>query len=76
LGVFAYRGGLRRLRDALRKCFEEGSVQLKLWQVSAVVHDGSSEFEELCEQLDIPVPLFICAPMVRYSKYFLIILFI
>ncbi|CAK5035153.1 unnamed protein product [Meloidogyne enterolobii] len=54
LGVFAYRGGLRRLRDALRKCFEEGSVQLKLWQVSAVVHDGSSEFEELCEQLDIP----------------------
>uniref|UniRef100_A0A914KKT5 Uncharacterized protein n=1 Tax=Meloidogyne incognita TaxID=6306 RepID=A0A914KKT5_MELIC len=54
LGVFAYRGGLRRLRDALRKCFEEGSVQLKLWQVSAVVHDGSPEFEELCEQLDIP----------------------
>nr|CAD2126541.1 unnamed protein product [Meloidogyne enterolobii] len=53
-GCFAYRGGLRRLRDALRKCFEEGSVQLKLWQVSAVVHDGSSEFEELCEQLDIP----------------------
>uniref|UniRef100_A0A1I8C0D5 Dimer_Tnp_hAT domain-containing protein n=1 Tax=Meloidogyne hapla TaxID=6305 RepID=A0A1I8C0D5_MELHA len=54
LGVFAYRGGLRRLRDALRKCFEEGRVQLKLWQVSAVVHDGSPEFEELCQQLDLP----------------------
>ncbi|KAF7629862.1 hypothetical protein Mgra_00009138 [Meloidogyne graminicola] len=54
LGIFAFRGGLRRLRDALRKCFEEGSIQLKLWQVSAVVHDGTPEFEELCHQLDIP----------------------
>jgi hypothetical protein len=33
IGVFAFKGGLSRLREALQRCFEFGQVQLKLWQV-------------------------------------------
>uniref|UniRef100_A0A183CIK4 BED-type domain-containing protein n=1 Tax=Globodera pallida TaxID=36090 RepID=A0A183CIK4_GLOPA len=42
------------MSDALRHCFEEEPVQLRLWQISAIVHDDGADSEELCRQLDVP----------------------
>jgi hypothetical protein len=71
LGVFAFRGGINRMRDALQKCFEHGNIQLKLWQVSAVMHDGTADFVELCKQLDLPGLIFDF-----FSLYFIAISFV
>ncbi|KAL3077153.1 hypothetical protein niasHS_013142 [Heterodera schachtii] len=60
LGQFAFDCSVPYgMSNALRQCFEEGSVRLHLWQISAIVHDGAADSEELCRQLDVPgIPSF------------------
>uniref|UniRef100_A0A914HSB6 BED-type domain-containing protein n=1 Tax=Globodera rostochiensis TaxID=31243 RepID=A0A914HSB6_GLORO len=54
LGQFACDSTSSGMSDALRHCFEEEPVQLRLWQISAIVHDDGADSEELCRQLDVP----------------------